>query len=167
MCERNRTLNWSPPLFFSLWALFSHSSSGYVVHIVTYLPRALFYSRATILGSPLSSSLPLPLLPIFPPLFPPSQKKDYNATGLPLPLLFAPLSPLPPFIPAPLLPVIIRPPVSHPSSPLSPALAFFPSLCTAPPLLSPLFFIGGVVSPRLPFPSTIWTLIPPLLMTSA
>jgi hypothetical protein len=51
-------------------------------------------------------------------------------------------------------------------APLSPSSSFFASLHATPPLLSPLLAIG-VVSPRLPFPSTIWTLIPPLLMTSA
>jgi hypothetical protein len=87
------------------------------------------------LGSPLSSTLPLPSFPICLPLFPlcciPSKPS--------LPLLFTPLS-------------------------LSPS--FLASLHTAPPCLSPLLAIG-VVSLRLPFPSTIWTSIPPLLMTSA
>jgi hypothetical protein len=41
------------------------------------------------------------------------------------------------------------------------------NLYATPPLLSPLFFISGVASPRLPFPTTIWTLMPSLLMTSA
>jgi hypothetical protein len=43
-----------------LLGLSSHSSSGFVVHIATYLPRALFCSGATVPGSPLSSSLPHP-----------------------------------------------------------------------------------------------------------
>jgi hypothetical protein len=50
--------------------------------------------------------------------------------------------------------------------PLSPSSPLFASLCAAHPCLSPLVFISAV-SPRLPFPSTIWTLIPPLLTTSA
>jgi hypothetical protein len=136
-----------------------------VVHIATYLPRALFCSGATAPGSPLSSSLPLPFLTIFPPLFPPQQKKGYNAAGPPPPPLSAPLSPPLPFIPVPSPPVIFGPPVPLPSSPHSLPPAFFPSRRAAPPRLSPLLAVG-VVSPRLPFPSTIWTLIPPLLMTS-
>jgi hypothetical protein len=90
---------------------------------------------ATMLGSPLSSTLPLPSYPICPPLF-----RPYCITSKPsLPLLFATLS-------------------------LSPSS--LASLCAAPPHLSPLLAIG-FVSLRLPFPSTIWTLIPLLLMTSA
>jgi hypothetical protein len=53
-----------------------------------------------------------------------------------------------------------------PSIPLSPSTPLFTSLRATPPCLSPLGFIG-VASPRLPFPSTIWTLIPLFLMTSA
>jgi hypothetical protein len=68
---------------------------------------------------------------------------------------------------ASLLPAPGRPTLPHLSSLLSPPPSFLPSLRTAPPLLSPLLFVGGVASPRLPFPSTIWTLIPPLLTTSA
>jgi hypothetical protein len=47
-----------------------------------------------------------------------------------------------------------------PFAPLSPPPLFFSSLRAAPLRLSPLPF-SGVESPRLPFPSTIWTLIPP------
>jgi hypothetical protein len=68
---------------------------------------------------------------------------------------------------ASLLPAPGGPTLPPLSSRLSPAPSFLPSLHAAPPLLSPLFLIGGVASPRLPFPSTICTLIPPLLMTSA
>jgi hypothetical protein len=50
--------------------------------------------------------------------------------------------------------------------PLSLSSPLFAILHTAPPCLSPLIFIG-VVNPRLPFPSTIWTLNPLALMTSA
>jgi hypothetical protein len=155
---------WSTCLRFS--GLSPLYFSGFVVHITTYLPRALFCSGATAPGSPLSSSLPLPLLPIFPPLFPPQQNKGYNATGPPPPRLSTPLFPPLPFVPVPSLPVIFRLPVPLPSSPLSPPPAFFPSLRAAPPHLSPVL-VAGVVSPRLPFPSTILTLIPPLLTTSA
>jgi hypothetical protein len=85
---------------------------------------------------------------------------------------------LPPFIHPSLPSFPICPPLfpprcitSEPSlplllTPLSLSPSFLASLCAAPPRLSPLLAIG-VVSPRLPFPSTIWTLIPPLLMTSA
>jgi hypothetical protein len=52
-------------------------------------------------------------------------------------------------------------------SPLSPTLSLLPSLCAALPLRSPLFLISGVANLRLLFPSTIWILMPPLLMTSA
>jgi hypothetical protein len=58
------------------------------------------------------------------------------------------------------------PPLPLPAAPLSPSSPRFASLRAAPPHLSPLLVVG-VVSPRLPFPSTIWTLIPPLLTTSA
>jgi hypothetical protein len=137
-----------------------------VVHITTYLPRALFCSGATAPGSPLSSSLPLQFLIIILPLFPPQQKKGYNATRPPPPPLSTPLSPLLSFVLVLSPPVTFRPPVPLPSSRLSPTPAFFHSLRAAPPRLCPLLVVG-VVSPRLPFPSTILTLIPPLLTTSA
>jgi hypothetical protein len=82
------------------------------------------------LGSTLSSTLPLQCFPISPALFPP-------------------------------LGIISRLSLPHPF----PSSLFFVSLHAAPPHLSPLIFIG-VVSPRLPFPSIIWTLIPPFLMIS-
>jgi hypothetical protein len=85
MCERTQTLHWFPPLVFSLWGLCSHSSSGFVVHIATYVPRALYCSGATAPGSSLSSSLPLPFVTICPPLFPPQQKKGYNTARPPPP----------------------------------------------------------------------------------
>jgi hypothetical protein len=106
------------------------------------------------------------VLTIFLPLCPPQQKKSYNAAGPPPPPLSTALSPPLPFVPVPSLPVTFGPPVPLPSSPPSPAPAFFPSLRAAPPRLSPLLVVG-VVSPRLPFPSTIWMLIPPLLTISA
>jgi hypothetical protein len=87
------------------------------------------------LGSSLSSSLPLPFCPFCPPLFP-------------------------------LLVISSRPPLPLPTAPLSPSSPLFTSLHAAPPHLSPLIFVS-IASPRLPFPSTIWTLIPPFLMTSA
>jgi hypothetical protein len=87
------------------------------------------------LGSALSSTLPLPCFPIFVPLFPPLV--FISGPSLPLPIM-----------------------------PVSPASFFIPSLLAAPPHLSPLIFVS-VVSPRLPFPGTIWTLIRTLLMTSA
>jgi hypothetical protein len=146
--------------------LSAHFSSGFVVHIATYLPRALFCSGATTPGSPLSSSLPLPLLPIFPPLFPLRQKKSYNTTGPPPPPLSTPLSPALPFVPVPSPPVIFGPLIPYLSSPHTPSPAFFPSRRATPPHLSPLLAIG-IVRPRFPFPSTIWTLIPPLLTISA
>jgi hypothetical protein len=90
---------------------------------------------ATMPGSPLSSTLPLPCFPSCPPLF----LLRVTSSGPSLPLPF---------------------------TPLSPSSSFFASLCAAPPRLSPLLVLG-VVSPRLPFPSTISTLIPPFLMTSA
>jgi hypothetical protein len=84
--------------------------------------------------------------------------------GSPLPCgVFSP----PPLALVSLPPVPGWPTFPHFSSPLSPTPYFLPSLRTAPPLLSPRFFVGGVASPRLPFPSTVWTLMPPLLMTSA
>jgi hypothetical protein len=92
-------------------------------------------SEATAPGSSLSSSLPLPLFPFCPPLFP---------------ALFE----------------FSRPPLPLPTAPLSPSSPLFASLYAAPPHLSPLIFVG-VVSPTLPFPSTIWILIPPVLTTSA
>jgi hypothetical protein len=92
MCEGPQTLHWFPALVFGLWGLSSHCSSGFVVHIATYLPRALFCSGATAPGSPLSSTLPLPFLTIFLPLFPPQQKKDYNTTGPPPPRRHTPHS---------------------------------------------------------------------------
>jgi hypothetical protein len=79
-----------------------------------------------------------------------------------LPLPFFPICP-PLF---PLLVVCSGPPLPLPTAPLSPFSPLFASLCAAPPGLSPLIFVS-VVSPRLPFPSTIWTLIAPFLMTSA
>jgi hypothetical protein len=100
-----------------------------------FLSKSPGCSEATLPGSSLSSSLPLPCFPVCPPLFPPL----VISSGPHLPLPIAPLSP---------------------SSPL------FVSLRATPPRHSPLLIIG-VVSPRWPFPSTIWTLIPPLLMTSA
>jgi hypothetical protein len=165
MCVRTPTLHWFSPLVFGCWVCHPFSP-GFVVHIATYLPRALFCSGATALGSPLSSSRPLPFLAGFPPLFPPQQKKSYNATGPSPPPLSAPLSPPSSFLPAQPLPVTFGPPVPLPSSPPSPTPAFLPSLHAAPPHLSPLLVVGAV-SPRLPVPSTIWILIPPLLMTSA
>jgi hypothetical protein len=76
-----------------------------------------------------------------------------------------------PFFPVcpPLFPPLIifsGPPLALPTAPLTPSSHLFASLHAAPPHLSPLIFVG-VVSPRLPFPSSIWTLMPPLLMTSA
>jgi hypothetical protein len=109
---------------------------------------------------------PFPFLTRFPPLFPRQQKKGYNATGPPPPPLSTLLSPPLPFVLVPSSPVTFGPPVPLPSSPLSPTPAFFPSLHAAPPCLSPLL-VASCVSPRLPFPSTIWTLIPALLTTSA
>jgi hypothetical protein len=67
------------------------------------------------------------------------QKENYDTTRLSLPLAI---------------------------TPLSPSSLFLASLYTTLPCLSPLFFIC-VASPRLLFPSTIWTLMPPALMTSA
>jgi hypothetical protein len=52
-----------------------------------------------------------------------------------------------------------------PIAPLSLSSYLLASLHAAPPHLSPLIF-SGIVSPRLPFPSTIWTLIPLLLRIS-
>jgi hypothetical protein len=110
---------------------------------------------------------------MFPPIFPPQsktkrkQKKHYTAAGPPPPPRSSTLSPPPPVVLASLPPMPGWPTLPHLSSPLSPTPSFLPSLRAAPPLLSPLFFVGGVASPRLPFPSTIWTLIPPLLTTSA
>jgi hypothetical protein len=95
------------------------------------------------------------------------QKEHYTTTRPPPPLLSSPLSPPLPLVLASLPPMLGRPTLPHPSSPLSPTHSILPSLCTAPPLLCPLFFIGVVTSPRLPFPSTIWMSIPLLLMTSA
>jgi hypothetical protein len=130
------------------------------------------------LGGHLAGSFP-PILHPSPPIFKPffrlyfphkanktKEKKHYNAAGPPPPPLYAPLSPPLRFVPVPSLPVTFGPPAPLPFAPLSPTPAFFPSLRAAPPHLSPLLVIG-VVSPRLPFPSTIWTLIPPLLTTSA
>jgi hypothetical protein len=65
----------------------------------------------------------------------------------------------------PPLGIISRPSLPHPFAPLCPSSLFLVSLHAAPPRLSPLIFIR-VVSPRLPFPSIIWTLIPPFLMIS-
>jgi hypothetical protein len=79
-----------------------------------------------------------------------------------LPLPFCPVCP-------PLFPPLIissRPTLPLPIAPLSRSTPIFASLRAAPPRLSPLIFVG-VVSPRLPFPSTIWTLIPLFLTTSA
>jgi hypothetical protein len=71
--------------------------------------------------------------------------------------IFRPLFPPHGFISGPSLPL--------PITPLSPTLLLLSSLLAAPPHLAPLVFLG-VVSPRLPFPSTMWTLIPPFLMIS-
>jgi hypothetical protein len=130
-------------------------------------------SEATSLGR--SPPILHPSPPIFKPFFrlyfphkanKTKEKKSYNAAGPPPPPLSAPLSPPLRFIPVPSSPVTFGPPAPLPSSPLSPTTAFFPSLRATPPRLSPLLVVG-VVSPRLPFASTIWTLIPPLLTTSA
>jgi hypothetical protein len=66
----------------------------------------------------------------------------------------------------PLLVISSRPPLPLLIAPLSPSTPLFTHLHAAPPRLSPLVFVS-VVSPRLPFPSTIWTLIPPVQTTSA
>jgi hypothetical protein len=137
----------------------------------------LLFQEPCVLGGHLAGSFP-PILhpsrPIFKPYFrlyfphkanETKEKKRYNAIGPPPPPLSAPLSPPLRFVPVPSSPVTFGPPAPLPSSPLSPTPAFFPSLHAAPPRLSPLL-VFGVVSPRLPFPSTIWTLIPPLLTTS-
>jgi hypothetical protein len=123
--------------------------------------------------SPLSSTLPLPFLNHLSAYISPTkqnktkQKECYTAAGTPPPPLSSPLSP-PLLVVLAFLPLAPGGPTLPPlSSPLSPTPSFLPSLRAAPPLLSPLFFVGGVASPRLPFPSTIWTLIPPLLTTSA
>jgi hypothetical protein len=115
---------------------------GVCTPILTYFCLSLViwstyptYTEAIMLGSSLSSSLPSPVFPVFPPLFP---LLDFTS-GLSLPL---------------------------PSTPLSPAILFLTSLLAAPPYLA-LLIVRGVVCPRLPFTSTIWTLILPLLMTSA
>jgi hypothetical protein len=79
-----------------------------------------------------------------------------------LPLLFFPFC-LPLFPP---LVVSSRPPLPLPTILLSPSSTYFASLHATPPCITPLIFTG-IVSPRLPFPSTIWTLIPLLLTTSA
>jgi hypothetical protein len=79
-----------------------------------------------------------------------------------LPLPFFPLCP-------PLFPLLVissRPPLPLLIAPLSSSTLRFASLRADPPYLSPLVFVG-VVSPRLQFPSTVWTLIPPVRTTSA
>jgi hypothetical protein len=140
----------------------------------TVWSRSPVRSEATSPGhSPLSSTLALPFLNHFSTYISPTkqnktkQKKHYTAAGPLPPPLSSTLSPPPPVVLASLPPAPGGPTLPHLSSPLSPTPSFLPSLRAAPPLLSPLFFVGGVASPRLPFPSTIWPLIPPLLMTSA
>jgi hypothetical protein len=81
------------------------------------------------------------------------------SSSLPLP----DFSVCPPLFP-PLF-VFSGPPLPLPTAPLSPSTSYFASLRATPPCLSPRLVVD-VVSPRLAFPSTIWTLMPPLLMTS-
>jgi hypothetical protein len=147
--------------------------------VLSSVSRHLFQEPCT-LGGHLAGSFP-PILHPSPPIFRPffrlyfaheagqnqKQKKSYTATGPPLPPLPSTLSPPPLVALVSLLPAPGRPTLPRLSSPLSPSPSFLPSLRAAPPLLSPRFFVGGVASPRLPFPSTIWTLMPPLLTTSA
>jgi hypothetical protein len=95
------------------------------------------------------------------PCLPRGHRAGFLSILLPSPPIFPVCPPLFP----PLL-IISRPPLPLPTAPLSPSSPLFARLRAAPPRLSPLVFVD-VVSPRLPFPSTIWTLIPPFLMTSA
>jgi hypothetical protein len=146
--------------------------------VLSSISRHLFQEPCT-LGGHLARSFP-PFLYPSPPIFKPffhlyilhkgkrtKQKKRYTAAGPPPPLLSPTLSPPPPVVMASFPPAPSGLTLLRLSSPLSPAPSFLPSLHAAPPLLSPLLFISGVASSRLPFPSTIWTLIPPLLTTSA
>jgi hypothetical protein len=108
--------------------------------------HVFYLSRVILSRSPVSSEATMPgssLSSSLPPLFL---------------LMFPPVFPPHGVISGPSLP--------HPIAHLSPSSLFSISLHTAPPRLSPLIFIS-VVSPRLPFTSTFWMLIPPLLMTSA
>jgi hypothetical protein len=135
-------------------------------------------------GALYTRRLPCQVIPPFlhpsPPIFKPffllyflheakraKQRKGYAAAGLPLPPLPLTLSPPPLVALVSLPPIPSWPTLPRFSSPLSPTPSFHPSLHAAPPLLSPRFFVSGVISPRLLFPCTIWTLMPPLLMTSA
>jgi hypothetical protein len=146
--------------------------------VLSSISHRLFQEPCMLRGH-LAGSFP-PILHPSPPIFKPffhlyfpheaeqtKQRKHYTATGPPLPLLPSTLSPPLLVVLASLLPAPGWPTSPYLSSPLSPTPSFLPNLHATPLLLSPLFFISGVASPRLPFPSTIWTLIPPLLMTSA
>jgi hypothetical protein len=135
-------------------------------HVI--VSRSPVRSGATSPGySLISSSLPYPFLTVFPPLFPPQEMKSYNTTGLPLTPLPMPPAPSSPMLLASFPLVTSWPTVPLPSLPLSPTSAFFLSLRAVPPHLSPLHIVIGVANPRLLFPSTIWTLMPLLFMTSA
>ncbi|KAI5811935.1 hypothetical protein BZA77DRAFT_360251 [Pyronema omphalodes] len=93
-------------------------------------------------------------------------KDNYTAARPPMPPLSSPLS-TPPLVSPDSLPFETPgPALPLSSSPLSPSPSFLLSLLAAPPRLSPLL-AGGVVSPRLPLPSTICVLMPPLSTTSA
>jgi hypothetical protein len=146
--------------------------------VLSSVSRRLFQEPCS-LGGHLAGSFP-PFLHPSPPIFKPfchlyflhqakrtKRKNCYTAAGPPPPPLPSTLSPPPLVVLASLPPAPGRPTLPRLSSPLSPTPSFLPSLHAGPPLLSPLFFVGDVASPRLPFPSPIWTLIPPLLMTSA